>query len=57
MFLALDVSPSMHALLRNKEIQREIGELIQELRITHLAGADDHLLAMGKMVKKHRLVR
>jgi hypothetical protein len=46
--LALDVSPSMHAMLRNKEIQKEIGEITQELTITHFAGVDDRLLAMEK---------
>jgi hypothetical protein len=51
--LALDVSPSMHAMLRNKEIQKEIGKITQELAITHFAGADDHLLAMEKTGDKN----
>jgi hypothetical protein len=51
--LALDVSPSMHAMLRNKEIQKEIGNITQELAITHFAGADDHLVAMEKTGDKN----
>lgn len=51
--LALDVSPSMHATLRTKEIQKEIGKTTQELAITHFAGADDHLLAMEKTGDKN----
>jgi hypothetical protein len=51
--LALDVSPSMHAMLRDKEVQKEIREITQELTITHFASVDDRLLAMEKTNEKN----
>jgi hypothetical protein len=45
---AFDVSPSMHDILRNKAVQGEVGELVDELAITHFAAVDDQLLVFEK---------
>jgi hypothetical protein len=44
--LGIDVSPSMHDLLRNTEVRQAIARIVAELAITHFAAVDDHLMAL-----------
>lgn len=44
--LGIDVSPSMHDVLRNTEVRRAIERIVAELAVTHFAAVDDHLLAL-----------
>jgi len=46
--LALDVSKSMRDILRNKDVQQEIAEIVNELGITHFAAVDDELRGVEK---------
>jgi len=44
--LGIDVSPSMHDVLRSTEVRQTIAIIVAELAITHFAAVDDHLLAL-----------
>jgi hypothetical protein len=46
--LAFDVSPSMCDILRNKDLQKEVEEIVSELGITHFAAVDNRLLILER---------